>query len=233
MAHNCGMRARWFGLLLFLSSPAWGQPVNGAVPPGSPSPVREEERRLVGRALPQRVLDQLEVWDQRFTEWRKPEGKEIDASKAPIIVLHLWATWCQPCLAELALWQTLGPNLLASAPGRVRVLHVAIRSGSSDMERFVLQHRARLPAESLHGDVTSELLTTLSTHLAAPSPAAGKRVSASKSSRGVGSASSPELPSLPIPMTLVMNSQRVIQLALVGSVQSRAAELLKVVASTR
>src|SRR5262245_27710455 len=46
-------------------------------------------------------------------------GERVDDGTS-LMILHLWATWCEPCKDELVMWSELGPRLVTQYKGRVR-----------------------------------------------------------------------------------------------------------------
>ena len=68
-------------------------------------------------------------------------------SDAPIIMLHFWATWCEPCMEELPKLDALAKNVL----GR-RVVIFAVsedRGGAPDVQNFKAKHVGLMPFQIL------------------------------------------------------------------------------------
>lgn len=90
--------------------------------------VEEGRRRaaeFVTTTLPGTRAPQLEA--------ERPDGRAIDlaASAGAVRVIHFWATWCKPCVAEL-------PALLAESrrvPG-IELVAVSVDGGWEEVRRF-------------------------------------------------------------------------------------------------
>lgn len=152
--------------------------------------------RLIGSE----ALAHLDVWDQRVQEWRTARPDEIVDDRAPLLLVHFWATWCKPCVAEFPVWRDLGPRLEALHKGKLRILYVAIQSNNGDMERFLPANKDRMPPPPWYLDV-------------------GDRVSA-LARKGLPDAQ------LPVPVTLWLDRQRVVRQVLSGPIGNRRAEVI-------
>lgn len=119
----------------------------------------------------------------------------------PVLVLHLWATWCVPCREDFPTWRELGPRLNEQHRGRVRVFYVAMQNKTDDMADFIKELHVGFPGLRLYLDRDEQLSRNLSKAL---------------SNR-----------ELPLPMTLWLDPQRVIRQALVGSINHRRSEVLE------
>jgi thiol-disulfide isomerase/thioredoxin len=68
------------------------------------------------------------------------QGREQTVALGPgqsALVLHFWATWCAPCVQELAVLE----RAAASCPaGRVRVIAVNVAEPPQKVARFVREH---------------------------------------------------------------------------------------------
>ena len=147
------------------------------------------------------LLRRVQIWDDKLHDWRDAKSAELWEDKTPLLIVHLWATWCAPCVDELALWRELTP--LLERTGQVRVLFVAVQSQSPDVDAFLTKHAARMP----QGPLYHELGESLSSRLR-------ERVTDRR---------------LQYPITLVLDSDRIVRQAFVGSVHSRRGELLQFV----
>lgn len=159
-----------------------------------------QEKRLLGQPLDRAALRSLHVWDPKTRQARQAVADEVVAGASPVLIVHLWATWCVPCKADFPLWREVGPSLERQFQRRVRVIHVALQEDEPDMERFIKEMGTRLPIGRFYLDHTEALAQNL---------------------RSVLNRTDPHLP-----MTLWLDKQRFIRKSIVGSVKNRRAELI-------
>lgn len=68
------------------------------------------------------------------------QGKEFKSSqlKGSIVVLDLWATWCEPCVADLPMFNRLHEKYGSRG---VKIIGVAVESGwAKDIKPHVVKH---------------------------------------------------------------------------------------------
>jgi len=80
-------------------------------------------------------------------EFRLPDidGKNVSLTdfQGEIVVLDFWATWCEPCIAQIPKLNALNDEY---AHRGVRVLGVVVESGSvKDIRQFLLKHKVGYP----------------------------------------------------------------------------------------
>jgi peroxiredoxin len=71
------------------------------------------------------------------------EGSTVKSQdfKNSIVVLDFWATWCEPCLGEIASFNRFQAKYGARG---VKVIGIAVQSGwSKDIKRFATKHNMR------------------------------------------------------------------------------------------
>ena len=72
-----------------------------------------------------------------------PEGRwQLSQARGQVVVLNFWATWCEPCVAELPSLERLARQ---AAPQGVQVLAVNFREHDSAIARFLARHPTTLP----------------------------------------------------------------------------------------
>lgn len=114
MAHDAPMRLLT-AILLLLSPAAWAEDMPG-VAGWSVAP---------GDALP-------------LTALRSPEGEDLSPKlQGHKVVLHYWATWCVPCIAELPAVDRMAGELEAKG---VMVVAVSLDRKTEDLRRFLARH---------------------------------------------------------------------------------------------
>lgn len=163
------------------------------------SPVHRSEPFLLHRQLSPTLLHDFKIWDTRLANWRVMQPAEVPGQNAPIVLLHLWADWCAPCREEFPVVRTLTESLRKAYGARVQMVLLSETSGPPEMRAFLDKYRATLPPGPIFLDSGEAVARVLRT----------------------------ELPTtLPYPVTLLLDSQRVVRHAVVGSIAPRRAELL-------
>ena len=157
---------------------------------------------LLHRRLDLERLSRLHVWDDREVAWRAARPEERLTAGPPVQVLHLWADWCVPCREEFPLVQKLAQRVAERHRGKARLVCVAEIASSQDMERFLGAQRSRMPQGPYYQD-TAEL---------------------------VANELRPFLPGgrWTLPLTLIIDPQRVIRHAIVGALAAHTGELLPI-----
>jgi thiol-disulfide isomerase/thioredoxin len=179
---------------------------------GEPMPANEalaelEHRRRLEQALlhlpiDRMVLGSLQVWDKKTGQLRlRVPGESFDDSR-PVLILHLWATWCDPCKEEMPLWRELADRMSTQFASDVRIVHIAMQSETQDMASFVQQLGSRMPFETKFFDDSERLVKLLRPVF--------------KVKKG--------LPTLPI--TLWLGPARTVRQAFVGAISGHEAEVM-------
>lgn len=160
--------------------------------------IRRREVRFIHLALDRTALRDLRVWDPTTDALRDARPGEVIDDSTPVMILHLWATWCGPCKEEFPLWRQIEPGLVYQHKGRVRIAHVALQNDSAGMASFVKEMAGQLPFPLEHFDRNSRLADKLNL--------VDKQ--------------------LALPVTLLLDSERVVRQAFIGSIRNRREELI-------
>jgi hypothetical protein len=197
-----------------------------SAPPSISIKTYRDELGLLHHAVDRSALRAILAWDPKDTppetrrsnnifEEAEPEGprcahhpkhlrepfpgERVDDS-TPMMILHLWASWCEPCKEDLAMWRDLGPNLAKQHKGRIRVVHVALEADAEGMSRIASELGDRLPVKRLYFDCDERLAKDITQTL-------GRQP--------------------PLPITLWLDSERIVRQAMVGPLTSRRTEVIE------
>lgn len=115
-------------------------------------------RRDENLLLHQRVtLSHLRVFDRAQGEWRVPDVKE--QPQGQLLVVHLWADYCQPCLEEFPWLRSMSARL---GGGDARFVFIAESpTASREMQSFLQKHDDRMPSGLLYQDTNGALFQGL------------------------------------------------------------------------
>lgn len=125
-------------------------------------------------------------------------GEMVDDS-TPVMILHLWASWCEPCKEDLTLWRELGPRLIKQHKGRVRVVHLALEADGEAFQHLAKSLGEQLPSGRIYFDCQEKLSKDMGQTLG-------------------------RLP--PLPMTLWLDGDRIVRQAMVGPMNHRRNEAI-------
>jgi thiol-disulfide isomerase/thioredoxin len=195
------MKMSWWAGFLLAAGIGIGEVA--AEPAADFSPVHRSEAFLLHRTIDARLLRGFQIWDARLANWRPAAPTEIAgagaAERTPLVLLHLWADWCAPCREEFPVLRRFVESLQRTYGDKVRLVLLSETSGAKEMRAFLDKYRSALPVGPLYVD-TGE---------------------------GVAQLLRKDLPTtLPYPATLLLDGDRVVRHAIVGSIAARRAELL-------
>jgi thiol-disulfide isomerase/thioredoxin len=167
---------------------------------------RRMETQLLHLPLDRRIFKSIPVWDDksdRLVQHNKSQH-DFDSPAIPVLVLHLWATWCGPCKDEFPIWVKIRKHFKEQAlAGKVRFVHIAMQDDAKEMTRFVKEiGKDRMPPGWYYFDNGGYLANNI--------------IEASRSKK---------LPSLPI--TLWLGPGRTVRQAMVGSIADRMEEVIE------
>lgn len=172
----------------------------GTPPAALPADAHKQEVALLHSAIKPDDLRNLNIWDLKLSAWRHSTGAEVVDQRTPVLVVHVWASWCGPCKQELPVWREMGPLLEAKYKGKLRIVYVAIQTGRDDMEGFLAQSRDKMPPAPWYFDLGDHVTGGLR-------KAMGDR--------------------FPMPVTLLLDDRRIVRQALAGAITYRRAELVE------
>lgn len=113
------------------------------------------ERTILNRTLPIRKLSRF---DHREQQWRE---QSVDIRPGQIVLLHLWAVECKPCLAEL---KTLTPLLNGLRDDRrLNILFITETQDRQVLANFFRTNLAALPTVPQYQIDPTELRRALGT----------------------------------------------------------------------
>lgn len=166
--------------------------------------IHRSEQFLVHHQIELAQLRALRIWDSRLADWRKAEAAEAPAGRATVMVLHFWADWCAPCREEFPVMRQFTEELEQRHGDRAQLVMLSETSLPEAMRSFLAKQRERMPRGPLYLDTGEAIATALRADLPT---------------------------TLSYPVTLVLDSQRVVRHAIVGSIASRRTELFAAIAN--
>lgn len=164
------------------------------------------------------TIPSLVVWDGEKREWRAPLGNEGSGPSAPIRLVHLWGTYCQPCEEEFPILKQMDLQLRKDYKGAVQFVYVAdALSSAAEMRKFMDKNHPRMPLGLLFRDGDNKLSADLLSVLPQRGAVAGQ-------------ADSPSERQLRLPLTVVLDADNVVRLAFVGTMLNRRAAIVNGIA---
>lgn len=175
-----------------------------AGPAGSLSPddQRRDEVRLLHQVLrPIDLSSNLRIFESRTGDWLRTATSDPPAAR--VIVLYLWNHAAPEAKSELPWLREMARRVEAYHGGDVRFLFIAENVPAADMKNFVASLRDRAPTVPYFLDQEGSIGDALRQALP------GSR--------------------LPLPITLLLDDQRAVRQAVVGSVATRRSELVSAI----
>ena len=103
------------------------------------------------------LLLSLPLQAAELLQWQSGKTQSIEALKAPVRVVNLWATWCAPCRKEMpamSAWYAKQPK------GRVVLVGIALDS-EENIARFLKTTPVRYPIWRYTGNDSRAFMKTL------------------------------------------------------------------------
>lgn len=173
-----------------------------ATPTFSPEVVRRDEVRLLHQIV--RAIDlssNLRLFDTRSGDWLRTASS--DPPSARVLILYLWTTAAPTATQELPWLREMARRIEAHHTGDARFLFISEGTSAAEMKSFLAGFADRAPNLPFfldgEGAITEGLRQVL--------PGA----------------------ELPMPITLLLDDQRIVRQAFVGSLATRRSELVSAV----
>lgn len=164
------------------------------------STVHFVENSLLYQRISPTPLAGLKIWDRELGDWRATTQKER-VSHSAVTVLHLWSSYCAPCLSELPQVVKWARRQEQESHGAVRVLVVAHDTDSTDMRSKWPVFSSGLPRlAALYQDPSGDLYSSLAREAIATNRP-------------------------PLPLTVVIGKNFSVLYAIAGSLQGRFNEI--------
>lgn len=142
--------------------------------------------------LPSGTLEGFRVFDRATGDFRIPQPREVAGQRGRVVVLHMWAEWCGPCRDEMPLLRRLTQEASTAYGDHVEFVYVNVSDNASAARMFVAENGAVLPKTPQYLELGGRLARWLH----------GLQASEQNT----------------LPVTLVLDSRRVVRFAVVGSV---------------
>lgn len=164
------------------------------------STVNLVENSLLYERISSAPLAGLKIWDREQGDWRATTVTER-VSRPAVTVLHLWSSYCAPCLSELPQVVKWAQRQEQESNGAVRVLVVAHDTDSTSMRSKWPVFASGMPLlAALYQDPSGDFYTSL----------ARKAIATNRP---------------PLPLTVVFGKNFSILYAIAGPLQGRFNEL--------
>ena len=169
-----------------------------------PSPsLRRDEARFLNQAIPSAIIeDKLRIWEG--SGWRVANAVEGSRTKAKVLVVNVWATYCTPCLTEFPVLRDMAQRIEADYQKDVQFIFLSETTDPQLMKEFVAKNVKILPQKiPLYLDENENFARILRYF-----------------QRGG---------SLSLPTTIILDENRNIRYAMIGAVLDRRSELVNAI----
>jgi thiol-disulfide isomerase/thioredoxin len=167
-------------------------------------PACSDDLSLLHLAIEPAALSRLQIWNYQKVEWHVPAPDQVPMRRAPVVIVHLWADWCGPCKAEMPLLRTQVQELASQHKESLEFVFLTESNRTVELARYMIDNRDRMPRVPYYLDTNEAIARLVRTNL--PSG------------------------QLTLPVTLLLDEQRVVRQAFVGALAPRWPELRRSVA---
>lgn len=123
---------------------------------------RRVEMLLIHLPIDRTLLGALPVFDDKTHKLRLRVSSEAFDDAKPILLLHLWASWCQSCKKEFPLWNQIRARLDKQVGSwEVKIVHISLDRDVKELAGFLKLMGDRMPAAPKfmdHNGLLSDLL---------------------------------------------------------------------------
>lgn len=146
--------------------------------------------------------------------WRSLQVGDLPDKAVPIRIVHLWADWCPPCKAEFPRLKKVVQQLQISYGKDVRLILVSETTDDQPMMKYWQENASQMPLGMQFGDNQHELMWAILQALPQNVQAASLRLDREPGRE------------LPLPITLVTDTNNVVRLAYIGSLDGRYGQFI-------
>lgn len=169
------------------------------------------EAVFFGRRIETRSLAGVLEWSQNQGgegQWKDPRISTPVHANAQVVLLHLWAHWCEPCKRDFAIYAALATSLpqqlykkygASASRSPVQFLYLAEDTPTHAMQQFLTGNAELLRGGGNFQDAGGQLMRDLQRQFGC---------------------------TITLPLTLMLDKDQRVQASFVGSIESRREELL-------
>lgn len=99
-----------------------------------------EEKLLNQQIDPRLFVEAIDAWDETTAQWRKPDGRHLVAPQTRVIIVNLWASYCQPCIREIPLMLDAIKNATQGRENAVQIFLLAEETTAMDLQQLLQAH---------------------------------------------------------------------------------------------